>query len=93
MHIAVDIDGILTMETDGHDYANRTPNERAISKVNFLYENGNRITLYSARFAEDEEITKAWLKKHGVKYHRLVLEKLQYDLLIDDKSRNSIFVV
>lgn len=85
MKIAVDIDGILTNETKGHDYSKRTPNSYNIQNVNFLYDNGYEIVLWSARFKQDRKITKEWLKKWEVKYHKLILGKLQYDYIFDDK--------
>ena len=35
------------------------------------------------------QITKEQLDDWGVKYHKLVMGKLHYDLLIDDKAVNS----
>ncbi len=83
---AIDIDGTLTLETDGWDYNNRTPNVERIRGVNKLYEAGNTIILFTARFIEDEEVTRHWLSFHNVQYHRLVLGKIQYDVIIDDKA-------
>jgi len=89
MRIAVDIDGILTNEIEGYDYKSRTPNFFNIYKINSLYNHGHLIILYSARYQQDQKITKQWLKKYRVKYHRLVLGKLQYDILIDDKATSN----
>jgi uncharacterized HAD superfamily protein len=87
MIIAVDIDGILTIEAEGegYDYKSRTPNQSNIEIVNKLYEK-HTIILYTARFVEDEKVTKDWLFKNRVKYHRLVLGKLYYDYIVDDKA-------
>lgn len=84
--IAVDIDGILTFETEGHDYKNRTPNPTTIRMVNQLFEVGFNIILYTSRMKQDQHVTEEWLKQHGVRYHTLVLQKLQYDILLDDKA-------
>jgi uncharacterized HAD superfamily protein len=89
MRIAVDIDGLLTTETKGHDYKNRTPNCENIRYVNALYHKGHIIILYSSRFLRDRRVTKWWLKCWGIHYHKLVLRKLQYDILIDDKAINN----
>ena len=83
----VDIDGILTNETQGHDFISRTPNNGNIACVNSLYQ-GNIITLYSSRLEEDREVTVEWMKKHGVKYHMLILGKQYGDVYIDDKACN-----
>jgi len=91
MRIAIDIDGVLTVETEGFGeaaYLNRTPNQKMISYVNYLYARGEHIILFSSRFEVDRLITKTWLLKHGVKYHELILSKPQYNIIIDDKAFN-----
>lgn len=37
MIVYVDIDGVLTNETEGHNYENRTPNKTNINIVNRIY--------------------------------------------------------
>ena len=83
---AIDIDGTLTIETDGWKYSERTPNLKRIRGVNKLYNEGHRIVLFTARYAVDKEITEQWLELHGVLYHELILGKIQYDAIIDDRS-------
>ena len=82
--IGIDIDGVLTIETVGHDYENRTPNKKMIAKVNEWAEQNHMIVLYSARWESDREITIQWLKKYNVKYTFLLLDKPPFDLYIDD---------
>lgn len=84
--IAVDIDGTLTNETVGWDYATRTPNIARIIGVNKLYDKGHTIILFTARYPEDEEITRKWLADNKVKYHKLILGKPTYDVIIDDRA-------
>jgi hypothetical protein len=84
--IAVDIDGTITVETEGHDYPNRTPRPERIAMINKAYDAGNVIIYYSARWGEDKAATVKWLEDNGAKYHGLVLEKLFYDMLLDDKA-------
>lgn len=93
MLIAVDIDGILTVETEGYGeiaYTNRTPQLDAIQIVNQQKGKGNTIILYTARYPEDKKVTVAWLKRYKVKYDRIIFGKLQYDLLIDDKAQSNL---
>lgn len=85
-NIAIDIDGVLTLETEGHDYARRTPNSRNIEAVRELFRQGHRITLFSARYPEDMNVTEAWLEAQVVPYHDIILGKLPYDTLVDDKA-------
>jgi len=90
MNIFVDIDGILTREISGVPFKDRTPNLLAISHLNELY-NKNKITLYTRRRLSDKAITVLWLKKYGVKYHKLLIgNKPNYDILIDDKTYSSM---
>jgi hypothetical protein len=89
MLIAVDIDGILTIETEGHDFKNRTPNLTNISYVNHLYNKGHKIVLWTSRWRRDWWITRQWLKKHDVKYHQLKMKKPQFDFFIDDKATDN----
>ena len=86
MRIAIDIDGVLTNETTGHDYEARTANNENICAVNTLYYQRHHIILYSARFVKDYKITERWLRVHNVLYDELILGKIQYDILIDDRA-------
>jgi hypothetical protein len=85
MIYAIDIDGTLTIETEGWDYENRTPKPSHIAGVNRLFDAGHSILLFTARFEEDRGKTTDWLRKYGVKYTRLIMDKPQYDVVIDDK--------
>jgi len=91
MDIFVDIDGTLTVETDGHGYrlySNRTPRKDIIKKINRLYYDGNHITIWTARYKEDEKVTKDWLRYNGVKFHSLIFDKPKFDLYICDRVLN-----
>jgi 7-cyano-7-deazaguanine synthase in queuosine biosynthesis len=80
-----DIDGVLTVETEGHDYAKRTPNRPMIAQVNGLHSAGHKIILNTSRWGTDWTVTKAWLHKYGIQYHALYLAKPKADYYIDDK--------
>jgi len=79
-------------------YKHCKPIPEMIDKVNKLYDEGNTIYIYTARgmatFKGDVMkiynalycITLDSLNEWGIKHHGLVLGKLHYDLLIDDKS-------
>jgi capsule biosynthesis phosphatase len=86
MVICVDLDGVLTLETEGWDYANRTPRISMLHKIRQWYRDGSHIILYSARLKIDRKITTVWLKKYHVPYHELILGKPRADLYIDDKA-------
>lgn len=77
------------------------PNEKYIKLVNSLYDDGYRIVIYTARgmtqFNGDvlEIYTKLYSKTNeqlnswGLKYNQLVMGKIHYDVLVDDKALNS----
>jgi uncharacterized HAD superfamily protein len=85
---AVDIDGTLCVERkEFWNYDNATPIPETIEKINALYDNkNNTIVIYTARFHDDKEVTRKWLKKHGVKYHRLLTGKFRADFYVDSNA-------
>jgi uncharacterized HAD superfamily protein len=87
LRIGVDIDGVLTKETEGHDYENRTPVKEMISWLRDRGNEGHHIILFSSRFPEDAEVTRSWLKRNNVCYDQLILGKPQFDIYIDDISK------
>lgn len=75
-----------------------------VNIVNECYDEGYYIKIYTARgmttfnsdvnkiYEELYNLTVNDLKKWGVKYHKLIMGKEHYDLLIDDKVLNSLDV-
>ena len=92
--IAIDIDGVITLEDLGADFDKAVPNPEAIRLINKLYDEGNTIVLWTARgkFRHKDvwNITKQQLHRWGVKYHILNIDKPTYDVIIDDKAFNSV---
>lgn len=83
MKYLVDIDGVITNETEGHDYPKRTPNAWNIKLVNML----KKFAFFTSRKKVDEEDTRSWLSRNGVQNSiHVIYDKPQYDVLIDDKS-------
>ena len=80
------------------DYKNSTPIVEMINRVNYLYDQGNIIKIFTARgmgkFSGDVgkvndayyELTKSQLDNWSVKYHELHLGKQSFDYFIDDKN-------
>lgn len=78
------------------------PIEKNIKLVNTLYDSGHEILIYTARGMSEYkgnlnliyenlyDLTHKCLVSWGVKFNRLVMGKLNYDVLIDDKVMNSI---
>ena len=90
--IAVDIDGVLASKLENgnypEDYVKKEPIDGAVKGLEILKKEGFHITLFTARWEEDREVTVAWLKEHGFEglYDELVMDKLHYDILIDDRA-------
>ena len=92
--IYVDMDETICFYEGERHYPDAVPNLDRIAQVNKLYEDGNKITYYTARGSMSgidwRETTENQLKSWGCKYHNLsVGEKPHYDLLICDKAINS----
>jgi len=95
--ICFDIDGVIC-NTKKNDYQKAKPINKSIKKINQLYEEGNIIIIFTARFmgrskenrikAEKraKKITMAQLNLWKVKYHKVIFGKPSFDLIIDDKS-------
>ena len=83
-----DVDG--TICTQEEDYSNAQPFLDRIKQINFLYDEGHKITFYTARGyltgIDWSETTKNQFEEWGVKYHSLVFGKPNADVYIDDKS-------
>jgi hypothetical protein len=84
---------------DKYDYCE--PYIENINLVNSLYDDGYKIVIYTARgmsqfngnivdiythlFTRTNEQLNLW----GLKYHQLIMGKIHYDVLVDDKVLNS----
>lgn len=74
----IDIDG-----TVGEDIPNEEPERMvtaqaypdAIKTLNKWYDEGHIICFFTSRTETHREITEAWLKKNGFKYHGMVMGK------------------
>lgn len=85
--IAVDMDGTLCEEDcwTKRECILATPRKDMIKLVNSLHE-FNFIIIFTARRHRLYAVTATWLKKHGVKYHAIRMEKLPAYLYIDDRA-------
>lgn len=75
----IDLDGTVCEDVkneEGVDVMRDTPVlEDAVTYINSLYDEGNYVCFFSARTDEFKDVTEEWLKRHGVKYHQLILNK------------------
>jgi hypothetical protein len=94
-----DLDNVIC-KTIKNYYHKSTPVRETIYIVNKLYDEGNIIKIYTARFMgrsnenvkkatqKSYNLTKRQLKKWKVKYNYLICGKPSFDVIIDDKSFN-----
>jgi uncharacterized HAD superfamily protein len=86
MQIIIDLDGTICTEEKTFSRSLAVPKEQAVESVNTLYDQGHTIIIYSARTWMEFEMTTEWLKRHGVRYHQLVMGKPVGDVWIDDRA-------
>lgn len=85
--LAVDIDSTLTTgPTQWWDGEFGQPHPEAVAWVREQYKNGHTILLYTARPERVRAGTEAWMDRHNVPYHALVMGKLSADVYVDDKA-------
>ena len=91
-----DLDNTLC-KTEKNNYSKSKPIKKAIKVVNFLFNKGYIIKIYTARYmgrSNDKLRSKnkiynsisKQLSKWGLKYHKLFISKPSADIYIDDKS-------
>jgi hypothetical protein len=96
--ICFDIDNVICKTDKKKNYRKSKPILKNIKIINFLYDKGHKIIIFTARYMgrckgdiklvikKIKPLTIAQLKKWGVKYHKLYFGKPSYDLFIDDKA-------
>lgn len=92
-----DIDNTICI-TKGINYSKAKPIKEIIKLINQLHKDGHKIIFFTARFMgrNGDNVKKAHnqgykftfkqLNKWKIKFHRLIMGKPSFDLLIDDKS-------
>ncbi len=79
----IDFDGTLTT---GEYTEWPNPNSGMISKVRSLCKKGNVIIIWTARWWEQAGNIAAWLIRHNVPFHGLMMGKGGSDCYVDDKA-------
>ena len=94
-----DIDNTIC-RTIKSNYKKSKPIKKNIDFINFLYEQGNIIKIYTARYMgrtndnpieatkKAKKITLSQLKEWKIKYHKIFFGKPSSDIYIDDKNMN-----
>tara|TARA_A100001015_G_C14642636_1_gene576053 strand:- start:284 stop:655 length:372 start_codon:yes stop_codon:yes gene_type:complete len=90
----------ITATGDIEKYKSCKPIQPMVEFCNERYDSGDKIVIYTARgmstqkgnvskvYSKLYSLTSLQLKEWGVKYHELVMGKIHYDFLIDDKAIN-----
>jgi uncharacterized HAD superfamily protein len=74
----IDIDGTICDDVPNEEperMGTCDPYPDALEICNKWYDEGHIITFFTSRTEEHREITEYWLKKHGFKYHGLLVGK------------------
>jgi hypothetical protein len=74
----IDIDGTVTDDIPNEEPERMVtcePYPDALEILNKWYDEGHIITFFTSRTEEHRAITETWLKKHGFKYHGLLVGK------------------
>ena len=94
-----DLDNVICSTTKNY-YKKSKPIDENIKTINKLYEKGHTIKIFTSRYMgrSNENTKKAkqlghsltvkQLKSWNVKYHKLIMGKPSFDIIIDDKAYN-----
>ena len=98
--ICFDIDGVICSQVSNGDYENAIPNKKQILIINKLYKKKYKIILFTSRYMGRTKgnaklankigykFTYKQLKSWNLNFHKLIMGKPSYDIIIDDKSYN-----
>ncbi len=98
----IDIDGTVCEQVSNEEGEERMreaePFKDSIEMINRLYREGHYICFFTARTDRHGKVTKAWLKRHGVKHHQIIFNKprkldpfTEYHFIDDAKVRATTF--
>ncbi|MFL1895124.1 phosphoheptose isomerase [Aquimarina sp. 2-A2] len=74
----IDIDGTITEDVPNEEPERMVtckPFPDALVTLNNWFEEGHIICFFTSRTEDHREVTETWLKKHGFKYHSLLMGK------------------
>ena len=86
MQIIIDLDGTICTEEKTYSRSLARIHKGAKECINKWHAEGHTILIYSARTWMEYEMTVAWLKRHKIKYHQLIMGKPVGDVWIDDRA-------
>ena len=74
----IDIDGTICDDIPNEEPERMATAELypdALETLNKWYDQGHIITFFTSRVEENRKVTEDWLKKHGFKYHAILMGK------------------
>ena len=75
----VDIDGTMCEDVRNEEGIEKMEEAKpfldSIETINKLFDEGNYICFFTSRTEEHREVTENWLKKQGVKHHKIIFNK------------------
>ncbi|MDA4117448.1 MAG: phosphoheptose isomerase [Thaumarchaeota archaeon] len=75
----IDIDGTISEHIANEEGIERMRTAKGypevIKEINKWYDEGHYICFFTARTSEHEVVTREWLKKNGVMFHQLIMNK------------------
>ncbi|WP_090753429.1 phosphoheptose isomerase [Nonlabens sp. Hel1_33_55] len=74
----IDIDGTITEDVPNEEperMGTCEPFPDALQTLNEWFDEGHVICFFTSRTEEHRDVTEKWLKKHGFKYHSLLMGK------------------
>ena len=92
-----DLDGVIC-KTEKNHYTKSKPIKSSIKTINKLYHEGHYILIYTSRFMgrskenvkltnkKGYKLTLDQLQKWDLKFHKLLMGKPSYDIIVDDKA-------
>jgi len=91
MKYCFDLDETICATPSSRKYEEAVPYHKVVNKINELFDQGNEITIFTARGSTSgidyKDLILHQLSKWGVKYHKLIHKgKPSYDLFVDDKA-------
>jgi len=93
MKYCFDLDETICITPATRNYSESLPHIDVVNKINNLFDDGHHITIFTARGGSSGidyyDMTNEQMKRWGLKFHRLICKKPDYDIFIDDKAVNA----
>ena len=86
MTLAIDLDGVICTEEKTFEKPLALPIPGAVEAVNWFFDEGHTVLIWTARGWEQYRMTIDWLSRNGFRFHSLLMGKPIVDYFIDDRA-------